>query len=67
MLKKYEDLVEELARVSASTEYIRVLKQFDVDLYKSNKEEFEKRLAELQERVGTLLGLLDDTINKEPV
>lgn len=67
MNKKYEYLVNECAQVSASIEYIRVLKQFDAEVYKNNKEEIEQQLEELEARVGTLLGLLDDAINKEPV
>lgn len=67
MNKKYEYLVNECAQVCASIEYIRVLKQFESEVYKNNKEEIEKQLEELETRIGSLLGLLDDTINKEPV
>ena len=66
-MKKYEYLVNELANVKASTEYIKVLKWFDAEIYKNNKEEIEKQLEKLEERIGVLLGLLDDTINKESV
>lgn len=55
-MKKYEYLVNELANVKASTE-----------VYKNNKEEIEMQLEKLEERIGVLLDLLDDTINKEPV
>lgn len=66
-MKKYEYLVNELANVKASTEYIKVLKWFDAEVYKNNKEEIEMQLEKLEERIGVLLGLLDDTINKESV
>lgn len=66
-MKKYEYLVNELANVKASTEYIKVLKWFDAEVYKNNKEEIEMQLDKLEERIGVLLGLLDDTINKESV
>lgn len=66
-MKKYEYLVNELANVKASTEYIKVLKWFDAEVYKNNKEEIEMQLEKLEERIGVLLDLLDDTINKEPV
>ena len=38
-MKKYEYLVNELANVKSSTEYIKVLKWFDAEVYKNNKEE----------------------------
>lgn len=66
-MKKYEYLVNELANVKASTEYIKVLKWFDAEVYKNNKEEIEMQLEKLEERIGVLLGLLDDTINKKSV
>ena len=66
-MKKYENLVNELANVKSSAEYIRVLKWFDAEVYKNNKEEIEKQLEKLEARVGELLGLLDDAINKESV
>lgn len=66
-MKKYEYLVNELANVKASTEYIKVLKWFDAEVYKNNKEEIEMQLEKLEERIGVLLGLLDDAINKESV
>lgn len=44
-----------------------MLKWFDAEVYKNNKEEIEKQLEKLEERIGVLLGLLDDTINKESV
>ena len=64
-MKKYEYLVNELANVKSSIEYIKVLKWFDAEVYKNNKEEIEKQLEKLEARVGELLGLLDDAINKE--
>ena len=66
-MKKYEYLVNELANVKASTKYIKVLKWFDAEVYKNNKEEIEMQLEKLEERIEVLLGLLDDTINKESV
>lgn len=66
-MKKYEYLVNELANVKASIEYIKVLKWFDAEVYKNNKEEIEKQIEKLEARVGELLGLLDDAINKESV
>lgn len=66
MSRKYEYLVNELANVKASAEHIRVLKWFDAEVYKNNKEEIEKQLEKLEERTGVLLGLLDDIINEEP-
>lgn len=66
-MKKYEYLVNELANVKSSIEYIKVLKWFDAEVYKNNKEEIEKQLEKLEARVGELLGLLDDAINKESV
>lgn len=66
-MKKYEYLVNELANVKSSIEYIKVLKWFDAEIYKNNKEEIEKQLEKLEARVGELLGLLDDAINKESV
>lgn len=66
-MKKYEYLVNELANVKSSIEYIKVLKWFDAEAYKNNKEEIEKQLEKLEARVEELLGLLDDAINKEAV
>lgn len=66
-MKKYEYLVNELANIKSSIEYIKVLKWFDAEVYKNNKEEIEMQLEKLEARVGELLGLLDDTINKESV
>lgn len=66
-MKKYEYLVNELSNVKSSIEYIKVLKWFDAEVYKNNKEEIEKQLEKLEARVGELLGLLDDAINKESV
>ena len=65
-MKKYENLVNELSNVKASIEYIKVLKWFDAEVYKNNKEEIEKQLEKLEERIGVLLGLLDNIINEEP-
>lgn len=66
-MKKYEYLVNELANIKSSIEHIKVLKWFDAEVYKNNKEEIEMQLEKLEARVGELLGLLDDTINKESV
>lgn len=66
-MKKYEYLVNELTNVKSSIEYIKVLKWFDAEVYKNNKEEIEKQIEKLEARVGELLGLLDDAINKESV
>ena len=62
-MKKYEYLVNELANVKSSTEYIKVLKWFDAEVYKNNKEEIEMQLEKLEERIGVLLGLIDEKIN----
>lgn len=67
MSKKYESLVNEYAQVSCSIEYIRVLKLFDAEGYKNNKEEIEKQLEELEARGEDLLGLLHFVINNEIV
>lgn len=67
MNKKYESLVNEYAQVRCSIEYIRVLKQFDTEVYKTNKEEIEKQLEELEARGEDFLDLLHFVINNEIV
>ena len=67
MIKDYGYLVNEYACVRGIIEHIRVLKQFDADLYKNNKEVFDKELAKLDIKSENLLNELEQLINKEPV
>lgn len=55
MNKKYENLVNEYANVRCTIEYIRVLKHFGADVYKSNKEEIENQLDRLNKESDKLL------------
>ena len=60
MNRKYEYLVNEYANVRCTIEYIRVLKHFDAEVYKNNKEEIEKQLEELNKESDKLLDGLDE-------
>lgn len=67
MIKDYGYLVNEYACVRGILENIRVLKQFDADLYKNNKDVFDKELEKLDIKSENLLNELEQLINKEPV
>lgn len=68
METKYEYLVGEYARVRSSIEYIRVMKQFDSEQYKNNKEGTDNLLYKLGLESDKLLTALEEIINnKEPV
>lgn len=67
MVKNYGYIVNEYACVRGIIEHIRVLKQFDAELYKNNKETFDKELEKLDIKSESLLTELEQLINKEPV
>lgn len=67
MIKNYGFLVNEYACVRGIIEHIRVLKQFHADLYKNNKDVFDKELEKLDIKSENLLNELEQLINKESV
>ena len=65
---KYEHLAAEYARISGSRKYMLVIKQFDTELYKSNKVHIDNELERLDIESERLLTALEELINdKEPV
>lgn len=65
---KYEHLAAEYARISGSMEYMLAIKQFDDELYKSNKVHIDNELERLDIESERLLTELENAVNnKEPV
>lgn len=65
---KYEHLAAEYARISGSREYMLAIKQFDDELYKSNKVHIDNELERLDIESERLLTELENAVNnKEPV
>lgn len=65
---KYEHLAAEYARISGSRKYMLVIKQFENEMYKSNKVHIDNELERLDiesERILTELEILVN--NKESV
>lgn len=68
MTRNYEDLVNEYARVRGTKEHIRVLKQFESEVYKRNKVHIDNELERLEVESERLLTELEKLINiEEPV
>ena len=64
---KYEQLAAEYARISGARKYMLVIKQFDTEMYKSNKVHIDNELERLEVESERLLTELDQLINKESV
>lgn len=65
---KYEHLAAEYARISGSRKYMLVIKQFDTEMYNSNKAHIDNELERLDIESERLLTELEELINnKEPV
>lgn len=65
MIKNYGYLVNEYACVRGIIEHIRVLKQFDAELYKNNKDTFDEELEKLDIKSESLLTELEQLINNK--
>lgn len=67
-MSKYDYLVSEYARVCRTIEYLSVLKRFETKIYKTNREDIDKQLEELEIESEKLLTELEKLVNeKEPV
>lgn len=67
-MSKYEYLASEYARVRCNIEYLSVLKRFETEIYKVNREYIDEQLEELRIQNENLLTELESTVNdKEPV
>ena len=65
---KYEQLAAEYARISGARKYMLVIKQFDTEMYKSNKVHIDNELERLEVESERLLTELEKLINiEEPV
>lgn len=65
---KYEQLAVEYARISGAGDYMSVIKQRDLEMYKSNKVHIDNELERLDIERERLLTALEELINdKESV
>lgn len=65
---KYEQLAAEYARISGARNYMSVIKQRDLEMYKSNKVHIDNELERLDIERERLLTALEELINdKESV
>lgn len=65
---KYEHLAAEYARISGARKYRLAIKQFDTEMYKSNKVHSDNELERLDIESERLLTALEELIkDKEPV
>lgn len=62
---KYEHLAAEYARISGSRKYMLAIKQFDDELYKSNKVHIDNELERLDIESERLLTELEELINNK--
>ena len=68
MERNYEYLVAEYARTLSNLKYLLVFKNFDSDIYKSNIDNIDNKIEELEIESERLLIDLEQLINeKEPV
>lgn len=65
MERNYEYLVNEYARVRGTKEHIRVLKQFESEVYKRNKAHIDNELERLEVESEGLLTELEQLINNK--
>lgn len=65
---KYEQLAAEYARISGASNYMSVIKQRDLEMYKSNKVHIDNELERLDIESERILTELENLVNeKEPV
>lgn len=62
---KYEQLAAEYARISGARKYMLVIKQFDTEMYKSNKVHIDNELERLEVESERLLTELEQLINNK--
>lgn len=62
---KYEQLAAEYARISGARKYMLVIKQFDTEMYKSNKDHIDNELERLDIESERLLTELEKLINNK--
>lgn len=68
MERNYEYLVAEYARSLSNLRYLLVLKNFDSEIYKSNRDNIDNKIEELEIESERLLTKLEKLVNeKEPV
>lgn len=60
---KYEQLAAEYARISGARKYMLVIKQFETEMYKSNKVHIDNELERLDIESERLLTDLEELIN----
>lgn len=63
--RKYEHLAAEYARISGARKYMLVIKQFDTEMYKSNKDHIDNELERLDIESERLLTELEELINNK--
>lgn len=68
MERNYEYLVAEYARMLSNLRYLLVFKNFDSEIYKSNRDNIDNKIEELEIESERLLTELEKLVNeKEPV
>jgi hypothetical protein len=68
MERNYEYLVAEYARTLSNLKYLVVLKNLDSEIYKSNRDNIDNKIEELEIESERLLTELEKLFNeKEPV
>lgn len=68
MERNYEYLVAEYARTLSNLKYLLVFKNFDSEIYKSNRDNIDNKIKELEIESERILTELETLVNdKEPV
>lgn len=68
MERNYEYLVAEYARTLSNLKYLLVFKNFDSEIYKSNRDNIDNKIEELEIESERILTDLENIVNeKEPV
>lgn len=68
MERNYEYLVAEYARTLSNLKYLLVFKNFDSEIYKSNRDNINNRIEDLEITSERILTELENLVNeKEPV
>ena len=68
MERNYEYLVAEYARTLSNLKYLLVFKNFDSEIYKSNRDNIDNKIEELEIESERILTDLENIVNeREPV
>lgn len=63
--RNYEYLVSEYARTLSNLRYLSVLKNFDSEIYKSNRDNIDNKIEDLEIESERLLTELEKLVNEK--